>query len=205
VVFTADHGVAPLPEVQAARKMPGGRYPNNVVENTVQTALEQRFGVGKWVIRTVEGGNMVYLDLGLIREKGLNRATVTDAAAEALRAVPHIFRVFTRQQLVNGQVDSDAVGMRVKNGYYPARGSDLVVIQEPYWLFGAKGTSHGTPFDYDTHVPVIFMGPGIKPGKYYGTIAVNDIAPTLATLMEVEIPSGSVGRVLAEMFNKDVN
>src|SRR3979490_1583603 len=70
VVFTADHGVAPLPEVQAARKMPGGRYPNNVVENTVQTALEQRFGVGKWVIRTVEGGNMVYLDLGLIREKG---------------------------------------------------------------------------------------------------------------------------------------
>jgi predicted AlkP superfamily pyrophosphatase or phosphodiesterase len=205
VVFTADHGVAPLPEVNAQRKMPGGRYANGLIENTVQAALEQKFGTGKWVSRTLEGGGMIYLDLGLIKDRGLSRTAVTEAAAEAIRAVPHIFRVFTREQLMNGRVDSDAVGMRVKNGYYPARGADLTIIQEPYWLFGAKGTSHGTPFGYDTHVPVIFMGPGIKPGKYYETIAVNDIAPTLATIMEVEIPSGSVGRVLAEIFNKDVN
>jgi predicted AlkP superfamily pyrophosphatase or phosphodiesterase len=205
VVFTADHGVAPLPEENEKRKMPGGRYPNGVVEKAVQATLEKEFGAGKWVTRSIEGGNMIYLNLALIQEKKLSRAAVTDAAAGAARAIPHIFRVYTREQIMNNRVDNDAVGMRVKNGFYPARGADLVTIQEPYWLFGAKGTSHGTPFDYDTHVPVIFMGPGIKPGKYYGTIAVNDIAPTLATMMEVEIPSGSVGRVLAEIFNKDVN
>jgi predicted AlkP superfamily pyrophosphatase or phosphodiesterase len=205
VVFTADHGVAPLPEVQAQRRMPGGRFPNAVVEKTIQAAMEKKFGQGNWVTRSVEGGNMIYLNLELIQEKGLNRSVATDAAAEAARGIPHIFRAYTRDQIMNNRVDNDSAGMRVKNGYYPGRGADVVVIQEPYWLFGAKGTSHGTPFDYDTHVPVIFMGPGIKAGKYYGTIAVNDIAPTLATLMEVEIPSGNVGRVLAEMFNKDVN
>ena len=69
---------------------------------------------------------------------------------------------------------------------------------EPYWLFERSGTSHGTPYNYDTHVPVILMGPGIKPGKYHQRAAVNDIAPTLATLLEVELPSGATGRVLDE-------
>jgi arylsulfatase A-like enzyme len=57
-------------------------------------------------------------------------------------------------------------------------------------------------FGYDTHVPVVFMGPGIKAGRFDETISVNDIAPTLATLLGVETPSGSAGRVLAEVFEK---
>ena len=99
---------------------------------------------------------------------------------------------------------SDAIGRRVQNGYYPGRGSDLVIILEPYWIYSAKetplGTQHGTPYNYDTHVPVIFMGAGIKPGRYNQRVAPNDIAPTLATMLEVEIPSGSSGRVLDEIL-----
>jgi phosphopentomutase len=90
------------------------------------------------------------------------------------------------------------VGRRVANGYNAARGADLVLILEPYYLFGATGTSHSTPFNYDTHVPIIFMGAGVKPGRYHQAAAVNDIAPTLATILEVEVPAGSMGRVLAE-------
>jgi len=67
-------------------------------------------------------------------------------------------------------------------------------------MFSAHGTTHGSAFDYDTHVPVIFMGPGIKAGRFDETIAVNDIAPTLATLLGIATPSGSAGRVLAEIF-----
>jgi arylsulfatase A-like enzyme len=75
-----------------------------------------------------------------------------------------------------------------------------VIILEPYWIYGARGTTHGTPYNYDTHVPVIFMGGGIKPGRYNKRAAPNDIAPTLATVLDVEIPSGSSGRVLDEML-----
>jgi arylsulfatase A-like enzyme len=69
-------------------------------------------------------------------------------------------------------------------------------------MFSARGTTHGSTFNYDAHVPVIFMGPGIKTGRFDQTIAVNDVAPTLATLLGIETPSGSVGRVLAEIFTK---
>jgi arylsulfatase A-like enzyme len=63
-----------------------------------------------------------------------------------------------------------------------------------------KGTGHATPYSYDTHVPVIFLGMGIRAGQYHAPIAVNDIAPTLATMLEIETPSGSVGRVLTEIL-----
>jgi phosphopentomutase len=75
-------------------------------------------------------------------------------------------------------------------------------VSEPYWLFEAGGTSHGTPYNYDAHVPIVFFGAGIKAGRYNMKIAVNDIATTLATMLDVEPPSGSSGRVLTEMLQQ---
>jgi hypothetical protein len=121
-------------------------------------------------------------------------------AAEAARSVPHVARVFTSEQLTAGRAMDDAIGRRVQNGFNSVRGGDLVIVLEPYWIYGAKGTTHGTPYNYDTHVPIIFMGAGIKPGRYNQRAAPNDIAPTLATMLDVEIPSGSSGRVLDEML-----
>ena len=86
------------------------------------------------------------------------------------------------------------------NGFNQRRSPDIQFIPEPYWIIANAVASHGSPFGYDSHVPVIFMGTGIRPGRYDGAIAVNDIAPTLATILEVEIPSGSVGRVLNEIW-----
>ena len=89
---------------------------------------------------------------------------------------------------------------RVMNGYNLRRGADLEIMPEPYWTIGDKNATHATTYSYDNHVPVIFLGPGIRPGEYDGSIAVNDIAPTLAAILHVETPSGSVGRVLTEML-----
>jgi hypothetical protein len=90
--------------------------------------------------------------------------------------------------------------VRVRNGFNAARSGNLTVIADPYWISGTTGTTHGAPFDYDTHVPILFLGAQIKPGRYNRNVAVNDIASTLATLLNVETPSGSVGRVLDEML-----
>ena len=115
--------------------------------------------------------------------------------------MPHIFRVFTYEQLLAGQILPDQVGRLVVNGFNARRGADLSMVLDPYWMFVRSGTTHGSVFGYDTHVPVIFMGPGIRAGKYYESIVVNDIAPTLAAILEIETPSGSVGRVLSELFS----
>ncbi len=200
VVMTADHGVSPVPEVNQARKMPGGRMPPRIVRDTVQAALTKKYGAGDWISSPAE--HSLYLNLALIREKKLDRAEVNQTAAEAAMAIPHVGRVYTREQLMKGAVLEDQISRCVMNGFYERRGADVYLLLEPYWMFSAHGTTHGTTYSYDAHVPVIFMGPGIKAGRFDETIAVNDIAPTLATLLSIETPSGSVGRVLTEVLDQ---
>jgi arylsulfatase A-like enzyme len=74
------------------------------------------------------------------------------------------------------------------------------VLYEPYWLSGTSGTSHGTPYSYDTHVPLLIMGPGIRAGRYDRPVVLNDVAPTLSTLLGIETPSGASGQPLAEIL-----
>ena len=77
---------------------------------------------------------------------------------------------------------------------------DVEVLLEPYWMSSSSGTTHGTTYSYDTHIPLILMGPGIRSGRYDGSVVLNDLAPTLATLLGIETPSGSSGRALAEIL-----
>ncbi|MGA3241432.1 MAG: alkaline phosphatase family protein [Bryobacteraceae bacterium] len=200
VVLTGDHGVAPLPEVDAQRKMPGGRLPPGIISKTVQAALVKKYGEGNWIVNSAE--QAIYLNLELMAQKNLAAVDVDRVAADAAAAIPHVFRVYTRQQLIDGATLPDPVARRVMNGYYARRGADVEVLLDPYWIFPPTGATHGAPFGYDTHVPVIFMGPGIHAGRYDQAIAVNDIAPTLATMLDLETPSGSVGRVLTEMLGQ---
>jgi hypothetical protein len=198
VVLTADHGVAPVPEVNMARKMPGGRVPQPTLAHAVERALSDRYGMANWIIASAEG--FLYLNQSVIAEKKLDPAEVDRVAAQTLMAVPHVFRVYTREQL-SGGIPNDAVGRRVENGFYPKRSADLEVLLEPYWLFAESGTSHGEPFSYDIHIPLIFMAAGIRAGQYTEPVVMNDVAPTLAVILQVEPPAGSVGRVLSEIFN----
>lgn len=198
VVLTGDHGVAPSAAEDAAHHMPGGRMPGNTVRNAVQEALAAKYGPGDWVVGSWDLA--LYLNDTLIMQKGLDASAVRSVGAAAARRVAHIFRVYTRDQLMMGEIPPDQVSQRVANGFNQRRSPDIQFIPEPYWMISNSVTTHGTPFSYDAHVPVIFMGTGIKPGHYDEKVAVNDIAPTLATILEIETPAGSVGRVLAEMW-----
>jgi predicted AlkP superfamily pyrophosphatase or phosphodiesterase len=200
-ILTADHGVAPIPEVNVARKMPGGRVDNASLIATAENALSAKFGAGKWIVS--RGTPPIYLNRELIREKKLDEDEVERVAAQALRDAPHVLRVYTREQIVNGRATGDAVAQAVNYGFYGSRSGDLFVLLDPYYLAGeanSTGTNHGTPFNYDTHVPIVFMGAGIHPGDYHRKVWVNDIAPTLATILGIEEPSGSIGNVLTELW-----
>ncbi|HWD00218.1 MAG TPA: alkaline phosphatase family protein [Candidatus Sulfopaludibacter sp.] len=197
-VMTADHGGGPVPEVNAARHMPGGRLVKGLVTETVLKALRAKYGNFDWISDSEE--HSMYLNQTQIAAQNLDRAEVARVAAQALATVPHVSRVFTREQLMTGAVLPDPSGRMVMNGYYAPRGADVEFLLDPYWLNTTSHASHGTTFDYDTHVPIIFLGQGIRAGRYDQSVVVNDIAPTLANILHVETPSGSVGRVLAEMF-----
>jgi predicted AlkP superfamily pyrophosphatase or phosphodiesterase len=197
VVFTADHGVAPVPEEMARLRMPGGRLTGAAIFETIQNALNARFGEGKWIAGY--SGPSPYFNRELIRQKGLAEDDVERVAADALRTLPEVFRAYTREQLRRGQTRNDLIDRRVENSFYEPRAPDVTFVLRPFVIVSeGSGTSHGAPFTYDSHVPIVFMGRGIRPGFYDRNVIVNDIAPTLATLLDVQIPAGSVGRVLDE-------
>ena len=197
-VFTADHGVAPVPEVNRGRKMPGGRISAIDERAAVEKSLTAQFGEAKWIADSSDSG--IYFNTEAVTKRAVRRTDLENVAADVLRSFPHVFRVYTRTQLLNGELVTDPVGVRVRNGFHSGRSPDVTIISDPYWIPGANGTTHGSPFSYDNHVPVIFLGPGIRPGRYDRAAMVNDIAPTLATMLDIETPSGNVGRVLDEML-----
>jgi predicted AlkP superfamily pyrophosphatase or phosphodiesterase len=199
VVFTADHGVSPTPEQSLKRRIPAGRYSDAAIATAAENALNALYGQAKWVVGRGSGG-AIYLDHALIKEKKLNLAQVQRAAAAAVRELPYVAHVYIREDMAAPAAATGLVTRRVLNGFNYSRGGDVLVIQKPYWLAGKEGSGHSTPYNYDAHVPVIFLGAGIRAGHYHASALVNDIAPTLAAILEVEPPSGSMGRVLTEML-----
>jgi predicted AlkP superfamily pyrophosphatase or phosphodiesterase len=201
VVLSADHGVASTPEHDDTLHLPGG-YIHVDAQDAVQSALTQVFGKGTWVIPGP--GDSIYLNWDTVtsaQKKASGAALEEDdlyrVATSALLATPelHVARVYTREQLSNG-VAGDFVAQAMMNGFNPRRSGDISIVFEPGYMPGTSGTTHFSPWAYDRHVPMLLMGPGIKPGRYDENVQVNDIAPTLATLLDIQTPSGSSGRVL---------
>jgi predicted AlkP superfamily pyrophosphatase or phosphodiesterase len=199
VVFTADHGVAPVPKVNNARRMPGGWLTAQDYSAKIAAQLSEKFGNGDWFRYDADG--FLYLNYATVTKNNADRAEVRKFAAETARGLPHIARVFTRDDLLHGENAVDVVGRAVRLGFYGPRSADLVLLPEPYYMFSSPpGTTHVTPYSYDNHVPLIFYGPGIRAGVHYQAVTVNDVAPTLAAILQVETPSGSSGRILAEIL-----
>jgi arylsulfatase A-like enzyme len=196
VAFTSDHGVAPTPEVLLSQRMPGGRLTNPEFFAPVRKALEAAFGPGTWLLSTA--GSSPYFNYDLLAEKKVDPDEAQRIAARALLREPHVARVYTREQLLNGYAPADRFDARVIRSFHPQRSGDLEVLLDPFWIRSRSGATHGTPYMYDSHIPLILMGPGIRAGQYRREVALNDLAATLATLLDVEPPSGSVGAVLTE-------
>jgi predicted AlkP superfamily pyrophosphatase or phosphodiesterase len=196
VVLTSDHGVAPVPEQAAARRLSAGRMRTADIVDRVEAGLAAAFGPGRWIAGTA--GSALYLDHALIEARGLDPAQVRHVAARATWSVPRVARVYTREQLLAGDVPRDPWSARVQRSYHPHRSGDVEILLEPYWIRSPQGTTHGSPYSYDAHVPLVLSGPWFRPGLHQRAVALDDLAPTLATLLEVEMPSGSAGRVLVE-------
>ena len=201
VVFTADHGVSPTPKANHDRRMPGGYLDAAAYSQKIAAALSAKFGSGDWFLYNSAG--FLYLNYETVAKNNANPVEVRNLAAEAARKLPNIARVLTRDDLLRGSSSADFAGRALQLGFYGPRSGDLVLLPEPYYMFyQGPGTTHATPYGYDTHVPLIFYGTGIHPGIYRRPATVNDVAPTLADLLEVETPSGSSGRVLTEIVEE---
>jgi predicted AlkP superfamily pyrophosphatase or phosphodiesterase len=196
VALTADHGVAPVPE-HAQKLGFGGKIEPKAVSDAVQNALNQRFGEEKWVLSLLNGN--VYLDESAVEKRKLSIEEVEQVASQAAKKVAGMSECFTRSQIVSGRLPQTMIARSVANGFYPQRNGNLVVVTLPFYFIGeGVATTHGSPYSYDTHVPVIFYGAGVASGMHYTACSPADIAPTLAALLRIQAPSNNVGRVLGD-------
>lgn len=206
VAFTADHGVAPSPTHAAAMRLPGSYVKVSDVLAAVRNRLRVRFGKSSERDNTADyvqiySNGQIYFNYSALERDGVNVEDAERVAGEAALTIPGVARYFTRAQLTGGAVaQADAVARRVLHGYNARRSGDVVLISEPFkYLADYVATAtHGTPYSYDTHVPLIIMGGGVAPGRYRQPATPADIAPTLAAVLGVQPPSSATGRALIE-------
>lgn len=213
IAFTADHGVAPIPEHAAALGLGGARLRAEDLFAVIGKALSERYkSSADYLLRFKEANTTrewlinsnLYFNYDALRRDGVNVEEFSQAVCAAAVTVPGIARCFTRMQLLRGATSiTDPIERRALHGFYPARSGDAVLVAEPFKYLGDTITAtHGSPYSYDTHVPTIIMGAGVIPGRYLEAAAPNDIAPTLAALLRITPPSNSTGRVLIEALRK---
>jgi predicted AlkP superfamily pyrophosphatase or phosphodiesterase len=203
IVLTSDHGIAPIPEYLLAQNehTDAGRLMQKTLMNYCTTALIGRFGQLKenqrWLDR-ITGCN-IYLNRDMVRQKKLAIEQVTKALADSLLTMREIAASFTRQEMM-ALVGSSPIEQRMKRSFHRLRSGDIVYALKPYFIEGysTTGTTHGSPYDYDAHVPMIIVGTGIRKGTFASEVSPADIAPTLSALLGVEFPAGREGRVLEE-------
>jgi predicted AlkP superfamily pyrophosphatase or phosphodiesterase len=199
VVLTADHGFANTAEFARAQHADALRVNPKALLEKLDGALAERFGVAKLVKKSLLPE--VYLDYAAIERRGLARADVETAAARFLLAQPGIAEVFTRTQLERGIASTSRLATLMQRAWNRTLSGDLLVVTTPYTIFssGTSGASHGTPWQYDTSVPLLIMGKRwIRPGERAGYAEVVDIAPTLAQILHLRRPAGAEGRALTE-------
>jgi predicted AlkP superfamily pyrophosphatase or phosphodiesterase len=204
IVLSADHGIAELPEYMAERGMDTGRLTPDVIMAAVERISEERFGNSDLVRFYYRP--WLYLDQERIAAAGLELDVVREAMAEALTLEPGVHIAATRQMLQNWP--DRKLFQQIRNNYHPQRAGDIYIVQEPYWFNFDKGPiagMHGSPWNYDTHVPVIFLGPGIPTGVIHRRVQPADVAPTLAALLGMSPPASSQGSVLPEVFGQSLS
>jgi arylsulfatase A-like enzyme len=202
IVLTSDHGVAPVVEHALDMGLGGGRIDPKVITTAVDSALDDRFGQENWVLDNVNGN--IYFDYQAIARRRVDRGEVELVAKEAVLKIEGIADCFTRSQLLSGQFRPGMISTRVNNGFNAQRNGDLIYVLKPFYITRLwDGTNHGTPYSYDTHVPVIFFGEAFASGSYAVACSPADIAPTLASILKIEPPSNAVGRVLTEALRSN--
>jgi predicted AlkP superfamily pyrophosphatase or phosphodiesterase len=204
VVLSADHGFPNTPEFAKTAHQDAGRVDGAKLTTALNAALGAKYGNSKLVI--AQSVPNLHLDYAAIDKAGLAHADVEHTAAQFLRTQEGVAEVYTRTQFEAGAVGhagTTRIGVLMQRAWNRELSGDLVVVTKPYWFFGSSssGTSHGSPYAYDTNVPLVLSGAKwIKPGTYGQYAETVDIAPTLAHLLRVRPPAGSEGRVLTELL-----
>lgn len=198
VFLTADHGVAHVPNFSIENKLPGGPFNDTKVLSDVNAALKEKFGQDKLVLDFVN--YLAVFNNKIIDSLKLDKEAIHKTAIDVLLLQPEIAQAFEIKDVINAPITAKQREM-MSNGYFPARCGEVQFILKPGFVEGnGNGTSHGLWNPYDSHIPLLWYGWGIKHGKTNRETYMTDIAATVSAMLHVQMPSGCIGHVIEEVM-----
>ena len=200
IFLTSDHGVAPIPSLMKNKNMIGGYYNSDTIKELMSQRLTEQYGKGDWILNY--SNNQLFLNHTLIQENNISPVTFHESVASYLQQIEGISEVFTSKNLAQ-RTGTAPLRKLLENGYHNGRSGDIMFRFNPGYIneiYGKKGTTHGSGYNYDTHVPILFYGKNIPQGKSVRKVTITDIAPTLSMLLDVPLPNACTGLPLLELF-----
>jgi predicted AlkP superfamily pyrophosphatase or phosphodiesterase len=199
VFLSADHGVAHTPEFMQENKLPGGRVFTNTLMANLNKSLAEKYGIKNVVVS--DDNYQLHLNHPSLDSAKVDEGEVISWLVKRLQNEPGIDRVFPVSELNTVPLPA-TIRKMLNNGYYRSRNGEVQMILKPGYIdaWNNTGTTHGLWNPYDAHIPLLWYGWGIKPGKTNRETYMTDIAPTLAALLRIQMPSGSLGAVIPEVL-----
>jgi predicted AlkP superfamily pyrophosphatase or phosphodiesterase len=195
VVLAADHGIGSIPELAPASVQP---RPRHVDLRPLLGSVRAGMAAAHMDTLMIDmDQNLVFIDRDAFKAAHLDADSVLERLAKAIRATPGVARV-DRWPAILADSARDPIARRWTHQFPATAPIELVVTLTPYSIFGPIIVTHGSPYDYDSHVPLIFYGDGVKPGRYDGFVRTVDLAPTLAAIAGVKPTERVDGVVLKE-------
>lgn len=199
VFITADHAVAEVPAYMISENVPAGNFNSGMVMNQLRGFALAMYGEGNWILNF--SNEQVFLNKDLAREKKIDFVQMQRDIADFSLRFRGVKEAYTAYDLRTQEFTKNLTNL-LQMGYNHKASGDVLLILEPAWLAsGQRGTTHGSGYSYDTHVPIAFYGWGIKQGKSSTYTAVTDIAPTLSILLKIRMPNGTTGQPIKEILD----
>lgn len=200
VFLSADHGASHVPGFLKENKLPGGFVDDEKLNEALNSTLKQQFNIDN-------------LSLGIMNSQViLNKQAIEKSSkVKEDQVIAYAINWLERQEMVSRAVRLDQLGQatlpemikaRIANGFFPMRSGNIQILYKPAYISGflTGGTTHGVWYPYDSRIPLLWYGWRVKKGVTHRSISMSDIAPTLAALLHIQEPNGSVGQVILELF-----
>ena len=197
IALSADHGVSTLPDAVKRLHIPAGNLGATKLEEQINSILTAKFSPGHPAAYVKLDYPDAWLDQNAFAAVHIREGDAETAAGEAMKQAG-LRDYFTKSQLAAGETPNTPLGRKYLNSYSPEGSWYVLGVPDIYTVGGLKGTDHASPYNYDTHVPLAFYGLPFRAGTYRTSVEPVDLAPTLASLLGINAPTHSVGRVLTE-------
>jgi hypothetical protein len=201
VFLTADHGAANAVGFMQKHREPADLFNSKNIVDTLDKLIQQKYGIDK-AIRSAENFQIGF-DLKKIEEANADFTGIKRLTVDFLKKQPGINYAVDIDRLGDAPVP-EPIKTMIVNGYNYKRSGQVQVVFNPGWLesYARTGTTHGSWNPYDTHIPLLFLGWHVQPGRSNATVHMTDIAPTIAALLHIQMPDGCIGVPITDVIKK---